>query len=272
MARTKPHIARRWMIDHARREKVAFRILQSAMRDMALSIPTANLSQAMAPAAISANVTPEKLAPAIYQIWMLNSMEEAQVTIREVEDSWGEQKNLSIEELRGILSSQIRRMRRLDIAAMTLTFQNYLIAQINKLWDQSVDLNTVIIEWLTLLAATRFYAGGIARIARTETTASSNFGRQAASQTLGVLTKKTWLTMLDERVRADRYPRFNHRVLHGVTISASELFEQGGVSLRFPGDPMATPPARAAGMIINCRCMAVYTPDRDTRGRIQLRA
>ena len=54
---------------------------------------------------------------------------------------------------------------------------------------------------------------------------------------------KVWVTEQDERVRPE------HRSLHGKAVPIGDGFKVGGVTLRYPGDPLA--PAHLA---IGCRC------------------
>jgi len=54
---------------------------------------------------------------------------------------------------------------------------------------------------------------------------------------------KTWITMLDDRVRDHHIP------MHGVTVAAGQTFNVGGYSLHYPGEPVGPP-----DIWINCRC------------------
>ena len=265
------NIAKQWEIDHARGEMVAFRILDQALRDMALSIPLRNFTPVLIAPAIEANITPEKLAPAITRIWMRTASQSASRQRDEIVEQANIKALPTREDITEHLTRLLRTSRRVDLFSMALTFSGYLNAKITSILEETEDQTAAITAWLAFLASREFYRYQIARIARTETTGAANWGRQQSTQIMGILTQKTWLTMLDERVRDRPFPGFNHRVLHGVTIGSEELFSQGGVSLSYPGDPRAQPPLRSAGMIINCRCLAVYTPATDARGRTRIR-
>jgi hypothetical protein len=54
---------------------------------------------------------------------------------------------------------------------------------------------------------------------------------------------KTWITMLDDRVRDHHIP------MHGVTVAAGQTFNVGGFNLHYPGEPVGPP-----DIWINCRC------------------
>ena len=60
-------------------------------------------------------------------------------------------------------------------------------------------------------------------------------------------TTKTWLTVLDERVRS------THSVLDGMTIGINELFVVGNSYMRYPHDIEGS-----VREIINCRCSILY--------------
>jgi len=89
---------------------------------------------------------------------------------------------------------------------------------------------------------------GILRVAETETTRDYNTGANDAAVASGLNLRKTWVTMLDERVRA------THEPLYGVTVGMDERFYAiDGDSARFPGD-FEKPENN-----VNCRCAIVYS-------------
>lgn len=63
-------------------------------------------------------------------------------------------------------------------------------------------------------------------------------------------TLKTWLTMLDERVRED------HRPMEKITIGINQLFNVAGYPMSRPMDDSHGAPAEE---IIGCRCICKYT-------------
>ncbi len=81
------------------------------------------------------------------------------------------------------------------------------------------------------------------RIARTETTAASNFGTIEAYKQSNVVEKKEWLATLDARVRD------SHARLDGEQVNLIDRFSNG---LEYPGDPSGQ-----IEEIVNCRCTMV---------------
>lgn len=102
--------------------------------------------------------------------------------------------------------------------------------------------------------------GRAAVITPTEVHAASQFASQAVAERSGILLKKTWVSVNDERTRDffGYVDEFNHRVMNGQKVALDGQFavpnKWGGVELiSFPGDPNGS-----AGNIINCRCVQVY--------------
>jgi SPP1 gp7 family putative phage head morphogenesis protein len=87
---------------------------------------------------------------------------------------------------------------------------------------------------------------GAEMIARTEVIGAFNGGSQLAAEATGLDLEKTWITALDERVRAD------HADAHGQTVALDEDFEVGDATGPAPGQ-MGDP-----AQDINCRCVATY--------------
>jgi SPP1 gp7 family putative phage head morphogenesis protein len=81
-------------------------------------------------------------------------------------------------------------------------------------------------------------------IARTETTAASNFAREAAFHQAGpgVVTGKQWLATRDRRTR-DRHRRLNRQI-----VGLNRDFEIDGMRAKYPGG------FASAAMNVNCRC------------------
>lgn len=63
-------------------------------------------------------------------------------------------------------------------------------------------------------------------------------------------THKTWLTMLDERVRED------HQMMENITIGINEFFNVAGYQMFRPMDDEHGAPAE---QVVNCRCVCKYT-------------
>jgi SPP1 gp7 family putative phage head morphogenesis protein len=80
------------------------------------------------------------------------------------------------------------------------------------------------------------------RIARTEAIAAANSGTVEGYQQSGVQ-EHEWLATRDQ------FTREAHADADGQRVALGQLFDVGGESLEFPGDPSGS-----AENIINCRC------------------
>jgi HK97 family phage portal protein len=78
--------------------------------------------------------------------------------------------------------------------------------------------------------------------AEVESNAAYNAGLFFGGKRAGA-TNKTWITRKDVKVRT------GHAVIENKTVDIKESFKTG-VTLRFPGDPLAPPE-----LVINCRCL-----------------
>ena len=86
-------------------------------------------------------------------------------------------------------------------------------------------------------------------IAENEANTICNHSDYAEAVSYGY-TKKTWLTMLDDKVRD------THIYLEGETIDIDDVFIVGSSMMRYPKD---TEYGASADEIINCRCVCTYS-------------
>lgn len=88
----------------------------------------------------------------------------------------------------------------------------------------------------------------IDRITRSIIHSAVERGLWDAANSLGVRTKKEWISREDIKVRPA------HAIAHGQVREISEPFEVGGESMMYPGDPSASRRNTA-----NCRCTVNYS-------------
>lgn len=93
------------------------------------------------------------------------------------------------------------------------------------------------------------YDGYARRVAATEAVIAVGLARAQIAAASGLDLVKVWVSRRDNRVRAD------HRDADGQTVAAQGVFVVGGWPMLHPGDPSAPPE-----QVVNCRCVAVYTP------------
>ena len=114
-----------------------------------------------------------------------------------------------------------------------------------------------------LIKSRNFYRWQALRIARTETTAASNYAATVSSSVSGVLMDKVWVSALDARTRQEPESRFDHYHMNQVRVPLEEAFNVSGEKLMFPGDPKGS-----AGNVVNCRCSVAQVVRRDKDGNI----
>lgn len=134
-----------------------------------------------------------------------------------------------------------------------------LISQIEDL-DRGHQKDIAILAQLKVKASDR----GVAGIARTEVTRALNFAAVTAAGKLPIYVIKTWICMLDKRVRRKgaKVP-WDHRDPHGQTVPLEEAYLVSGERLMYPADPSGS-----AGNIIACRCGQSFAARRDAKGRV----
>lgn len=117
-----------------------------------------------------------------------------------------------------------------------------------------------ILERLYVEASDR----GLGAIARTEVTRALNFASFTAANGLSIYVSKTWICMLDKRVR-ERHKSipWDHVEPHGQTVALEEPYVVSGERLFYPADPRGSGPN-----IIGCRCGQKFEARRDPNGRV----
>lgn len=105
-----------------------------------------------------------------------------------------------------------------------------------------------------IAAAIRTETGGLlgraraVTIARTEIHAAANYANEAIADALKLGKRvNVWAATEDERTRQ------SHADADGQEVNEGELFDVGGASLRFPGDPNGP-----AEEVVNCRCVLLH--------------
>lgn len=153
------------------------------------------------------------------------------------------------------------------IVTVRETFFEFIIDLIANRLEEEEDMRTVAKEIEKEVNRKDFYNWQARRIARTESTASSNYGAIQAGDVSGFAMVKDWISALDKRTR--RHPdEFDHYEMDGVKVDINGKFEfnKGTPSadfLAYPGDPLGQ-----AGNVINCRCTVSIIPKRTKEGRL----
>jgi hypothetical protein len=132
-----------------------------------------------------------------------------------------------------------------------------------------IGMEETIKEMQRIVNSRNFYRWQAMRIARTETTASANFGAIESGKVSGYVMEKVWISARDTRTRRKPDDKYDHYHMNGVKVpqdgvfvfNESDLF--GADKLEYPGDPKGK-----AGNLVNCRCSVGIVPKRDENGNL----
>ena len=168
--------------------------------------------------------------------------------------------------------------------AVLLFFKNYGISRVVSISDtyyhdiiklmdtrlvDGIGMEETIKEMQRIVNSRNFYRWQAMRIARTETTASANFGAIESGKVSGYVMEKVWISARDTRTRRKPEDKYDHYHMNGVKVpqdgvfvfNESDLF--GADKLEYPGDPKGK-----AGNLANCRCSVGIVPKRDENGNL----
>ncbi len=156
------------------------------------------------------------------------------------------------------------------IMLMRQTFMEFLVDMLQSqvTFGDSPSPSTLT-DWIqSIVQSPQFYRWQAMRIARTESTAASNYGAMKSAEEFGYAMTKEWMSAHDSRTRRKPDDEYDHRQMDGKKVNYEEPFEfhskEGVVDkIMFPGDPQGH-----AGNVINCRCTVSLRPRRDKEGNL----
>lgn len=144
-----------------------------------------------------------------------------------------------------------------------------LIQDIIKSIQKSLGENGTIVDLRNAIQAIisknqTFYKWQSLRIARTETTTSSNYAAMQTALMSDLVLEKFWISIQnDGRTRTTPY---DHLDMNNQKQELEKPFFVGGENIQYPGDTKAS-----AGNVINCRCTVAFVPKRDADGMLILK-
>ena len=108
--------------------------------------------------------------------------------------------------------------------------------------DASISAKVVLLATSIGAVFAALLTKRLVTISEVESNGAYNAGLYFGGRRAGAMTK-TWMTRKDDKVRA------GHASIESKTVDIGDSFKSG-VTLRFPGDPLAPP-----HLVINCRCL-----------------
>jgi uncharacterized protein with gpF-like domain len=151
------------------------------------------------------------------------------------------------------------------ITTVRQSYIQYLTQIMTKGIAEGKTISIIATDITKLIKSRNFYRWQALRIARTETTAASNYAATVSSSVSGVLMDKVWVSALDARTRQAPDSQFDHYHMNQIRVHLDKPFNVSGEKLMFPGDPNGS-----GGNVINCRCSVAQVVRRDADGNIMM--
>ena len=243
-------------------ERNAIKILTPVFKEWGNSVSWENLTEANYESQVNLSVSNQLMSDAYMRIYR----ETGSVHGARVGKSINTQlKNFTLSNFNTLFESQIRAFFvRYGIERVVTVTDTYK-ASIVKLLKNRIESGLTIVEAARevqkIVGKSKFYRWQAMRIARTETTASANFGAIQSGEVSGFVMEKEWISALDNRTRTSPPDSYDHRNMNGKRVGANEKFNVSGQMMDYPGDPNGS-----AGNVINCRCTVAVVPARDSNG------
>jgi len=247
-------------------ERKAYRIVQKHIRAILNGIPVSNASVSTWEYLIQANITEQQIKVMFTEIYSTIGI------------NYGNRINKGLEKTKKAnvlfneeLLKEILLFLSNEGGAKIVSVHSTLIESVIEGIKLQLGVNATVIDiqraiYNIVSKSQTFYKWQALRIARTETTTSSNFAAIHTAQQSDLVLDKTWISATDNRVRPD------HLSVNGKTVSFDDYFMmESGVRMKFPGamynDLGAVPPNE----VINCRCTIAFVPKRDSEGNLILK-
>jgi hypothetical protein len=252
-----------WQTLQPRYEKKAYRIVQNHIKSILSSIPYSNASLSTYEWLINANITEEDIKKMFVELYSVIGLD------------YGNRINKDLEKVtkanvlfNQYLLQQILLFLSNEGGVKITSVRDTLVDDVIKTIKDSLGENATVIDlqnaiYAIIRKSQTFYKWQSLRIARTETTTSSNFAAIKTAENSDLVLDKVWLSVQDNRTRITPY---DHLDMNNQKQELDKPFYIGGQEIYFPGDPKASP-----GNTINCRCTVAFVPKRDADGMLILK-
>lgn len=245
-------------------ERKAYRIVQKHVAEMLLKIPFNNVSLGTYEITIQTNVTKEKIFNMFKEIYQTIGIAHGNIVNKELEKV--NKANVLFNE---VLLREILLFLSTDGGVKIVSVRDTLANDIIKTIKDGLGENATIIDlqnaiYRLINKSQSFYKWQALRIARTETTTSSNFAAMKTAELSDLVLDKIWISVQDNRTRITP---FDHLDMNGQKQELEKPFFVGGQNIQYPGDVNAS-----AGNVINCRCTIGFIPKRDADGMLIIKS
>jgi len=257
---------KQWLRWHNNYERTARIIFQRTFKEIAKDIPFERMSAGTYKAYLQTHVSKEKIFEAYVKVYSEIGIKHGKRVGVQINKQINE-KNFTIDgflnEFQRTLINFLATNEGSRITTVRQSYIQYLTQIMTKGIEEGKTMSMISTDMTKLVKSRNFYRWQALRIARTETTAASNYAATVSSSVSGVLMDKVWVSALDARTRREPESHFDHYHMNQVKVPLDKPFEVSGEKLMFPGDPKGS-----AGNVINCRCSVAQVVRRDANGNI----
>ena len=257
---------KQWLKWHDGYERSARIIFQRAFKDIAKDIPFERMTVGTYKSYMQTHVSKEKIFDSYVKVYSEVGTKHGKRIGVQINKQIN-QKDFTVD---GFLNEFQKTLIRFlvnnegsRITSVRQSYIKYLTQIMTKGIEEGKTISMIATDMKKLIKSRNFYRWQALRIARTETTAASNYAATVSSSVSGVLMDKVWVSALDARTRQEPESRFDHYHMNQVKVPLEEAFNVSGEKLMFPGDPKGS-----GGNVINCRCSVAQVVRRDSDGNI----
>ena len=257
---------KQWLRWHNNYERTARIIFQRTFKEIAKDIPFERMSAGTYKAYLQTHVSKEKIFDSYVKVYSEIGTKHGKRVGVQINKQINE-KNFTIDgflnEFQRTLINFLATNEGSRITTVRQSYIQYLTQIMTKGIEEGKTMSMISTDMTKLVKSRNFYRWQALRIARTETTAASNYAATVSSSVSGVLMDKVWVSALDARTRREPESHFDHYHMNQVKVPLDKPFDVSGEKLMFPGDPKGS-----AGNVINCRCSVAQVVRRDANGNI----
>ena len=254
---------KQWLKWHDGYERTARIIFQNTFKEIAKDIPFDRMSVGTYKSYLQTHVSKEKIFDSYTKVYSEVGIKHGKRVGVQINKQIN-QKNFSVDgflnEFQRTLINFLVTNEGSRITTVRQSYIQFLTQIMTKGIAEGKTISMIATDMTKLIKSRNFYRWQSLRIARTETTAASNYAATVSSSVSGVLMDKVWISALDERTRQGT---FNHLEMNQKRVALDKPFNVSGQNLMFPGDPKGS-----AGNVINCRCSVAQVVRRDADGNI----
>jgi uncharacterized protein with gpF-like domain len=259
---------KQWLKWHGSYERKVRVIYQRTFKEIANDIPFEKMSVNTYKAYLETHISKEKILQSYIKVYTEVGETHGKRVGRQINRQINK-KNFSVDgflnEFQKTLTAWLVKNGGERIVSVRRSYADFLTEIVTKGIEENKSMAVIASDMKKRIKSRNFYRWQALRIARTETTAASNYAATVSSSVSGVLMDKVWISALDNRTRRPPDSPYNHYAMNRVKVPLNKPFNVSGEKLMFAGDPKGS-----AGNVINCRCSIAQVVRRDSNGNIML--